>query len=267
MMCVMHQAEPYGYLVVNGNAIDNAKLARMVGAKVGEVARWIDELETAGVPSRDENGVIFSRRMVRDEALRKVRAAGGKLGGNPALKDKAKVDNKVNLPAKLAPTPSSSVLQSSASGGSNEVAASNNASTGEGRIARALRDKGVKGVTPSHPTVVRWAKGSVPENILLDAVTLAREQKPAPELIPFGYLEPIVERLRAQLAQAPRSVQSLEWWLSDSGIRAKATELGVDYTDPVATKCRIAARLGDGPWVDHRNATELRLIEEYRAAA
>ncbi len=47
--------------------------------------------------------------MIRDEQVRQARASGGKLGGNPALKGK----NKVNLNPNLSPTPSSSSSSSS----------------------------------------------------------------------------------------------------------------------------------------------------------
>lgn len=114
MLCVMHQADPYGHLVVNQQGIKPETLARMVGASKRDTLTWLAELEVTGVFSR-EGDVIVSRRMVRDEALRKVRAEGGKLGGNPALKDKSKVIGKVNLLPNLQPTPSSSVLQSSSS--------------------------------------------------------------------------------------------------------------------------------------------------------
>jgi DNA-binding Lrp family transcriptional regulator len=115
MLCIMHQAEPYGHLVVNGQAIPSRTLARMVGASVREVDRWLGELEVAGVFDR-EGEAIVSRRMVRDERVRKARADGGKLGGNPALKviskDAEKVGNKVNLPLNLRPTPSESESES-----------------------------------------------------------------------------------------------------------------------------------------------------------
>lgn len=107
MICVMHQAEPYGCLLINGRPVDTPALARIVGATAKEVTTWLAELESAGVFTRVD-GAITSRRMVRDERIRNARASGGKLGGNPALMDKGKVDRKVNLPANLVPTPSSS---------------------------------------------------------------------------------------------------------------------------------------------------------------
>lgn len=95
MICVMHQAEPYGYLVVNGKPIAPDTLARMVGCTPAECRKWLAELEEMGVLSRDGDA-IFSRRMVKDEHNRKVRADGGKLGGNPKLMDGSKVNHKVN---------------------------------------------------------------------------------------------------------------------------------------------------------------------------
>lgn len=115
----MHQAEPYGVLVLNGNPIDDSQLSRMVGATERELKRWLKELETAGVFSRDDQQRIYSRRMVRDEQIRTVRAEAGKLGGNPTLlgnKDK-------QMPTtqdKQKPTPSSSSSSSSSSSLQNQ---------------------------------------------------------------------------------------------------------------------------------------------------
>lgn len=79
MICIMHQADPYGHLLINGRPVDPAALARIVGASVKEVNGWIEELEGAGVFTRVE-GAITSRRMVRDEDIRNRRARGGQEG-------------------------------------------------------------------------------------------------------------------------------------------------------------------------------------------
>lgn len=117
MLCLMHQGTPYGHLKVNHKVILPANLARILGATLPETEGWLGELREAGVFDEADDGGIFSRRMVRDEELRQVRAAGGKKGGNPALtgakKDKPKVDDKVNLSPNLEPTPSSSSSSSS----------------------------------------------------------------------------------------------------------------------------------------------------------
>lgn len=104
MLCIMHQGSEYGYLKVNGKVILPPNLARMTGTTFKELEGYLDELESAGVFSRDDEGCIFSRRMIRDEKIRESRAAGGSKGGNPNLK----VRGEVNLQPNLELTPSSS---------------------------------------------------------------------------------------------------------------------------------------------------------------
>jgi len=127
MICLMHEGNPYGYLKVGNKVILPDNLCRIVGATLDEVEGWLSELSDAGVCSKDESGCIYCRRMVRDEEVRRRRAAGGKLGGNPALTGKPSVGEKVegydkdNLSGNLSderddkrnPTPSSSSSSSS----------------------------------------------------------------------------------------------------------------------------------------------------------
>ena len=114
MICIMHQAQPYGHLVLNGTPIGAETLARMVGSTPRETVKWLAELEQNGVYNREDDAIV-SRRMIRDEEIRKSRADGGKLGGNPALKDNHKVANKDNHQSNLQPTPSSSTSSSTSS--------------------------------------------------------------------------------------------------------------------------------------------------------
>lgn len=81
MMCIMHECSPYGHLCVNGKAMNEGQLARLVGLSGKECSKILAELDGAGVLSKLDDGTIYSRRMVRDEELRKVRAEGGKSGG------------------------------------------------------------------------------------------------------------------------------------------------------------------------------------------
>lgn len=91
----MHDGYPYGYLQigseVNHRVIPIPTLARMVGCQSDECELWVAELEEASVFSRTEGGVIYSRRLVRDEVLRAQRVKDGKMGGNPALKKTTEV--------------------------------------------------------------------------------------------------------------------------------------------------------------------------------
>jgi len=80
LMCISHECEPYGHMVVNGKPMTNAQISRLVGLSVKECDKLVGELEDSGVASRSEDGALFSRRMVKDENLRNVRAAGGEGG-------------------------------------------------------------------------------------------------------------------------------------------------------------------------------------------
>jgi hypothetical protein len=86
MLCIMHEAEPRGSLLINGHPVTERQLASLTGATLREVNTWIAELELSGVFSRDENGTIFSRRMKRDQEKADQDKANGKAGGNPSLK-------------------------------------------------------------------------------------------------------------------------------------------------------------------------------------
>src|SRR5690606_29478412 len=63
-----------------------AQLANHCRISPAQCSKLLRELEDAGVPSRTPEGVLFSRRMVRDEATRNARAAGGKAGAEHGSK-------------------------------------------------------------------------------------------------------------------------------------------------------------------------------------
>lgn len=88
MLCAMHRGTPYGHISVNGAPPTERQLALMVSATEREVAKLVPELEQAGVLSRSADGLIFSRRMVRDKAITDKAREDGKTGGNPVLKQK-----------------------------------------------------------------------------------------------------------------------------------------------------------------------------------
>lgn len=82
MMCFMHQAPLYGYLIVGSKGIDKGTLSRMTGVPLENIGGLLHELQQAGVFSVDDSGVIYSRRMIRDEEIRRKRAEGGALSVN-----------------------------------------------------------------------------------------------------------------------------------------------------------------------------------------
>ncbi len=84
MLCVMHEATPRGTLRVNGKTVSDKQLAILAGCS--NIGALLQELEEAGVFSREPDGTIFSRRMMRDVEKAEQDKANGRKGGNPTLK-------------------------------------------------------------------------------------------------------------------------------------------------------------------------------------
>lgn len=104
MLALMHEAEPYGHLVVNGVPPTDAQLAILAGAQPDQVPACLAELETAGVFSRNRAGTIYSRRMTRDEKRRKdgeKSAKTGKIPGSRRSKQGAEKEQENTPPPPL----------------------------------------------------------------------------------------------------------------------------------------------------------------------
>ena len=89
MLALMQEGVPYGHLLVSGRAPTDTQLAVLAGMPADQLSPLLGELEAAGVFSRTRAGVVYSRRMVRDEKKSRTAQKNGKEGGNPTLcKDK-----------------------------------------------------------------------------------------------------------------------------------------------------------------------------------
>lgn len=157
LICIAHESDRYGYLDINGKPMTPAQLARMVGELPATVAKLLSELEDAGVFSRDEQGCIYSRRMVADERIRNVRSDAGRLGGNPNLV-KQKVDGllKQNEGQNLTPSSSSSSSESAIALSARDPDDPNTPTpepptTRAGAVCRRMKAAGLTAVNPAHP--------------------------------------------------------------------------------------------------------------------
>jgi hypothetical protein len=226
MLCVMHQGEPYGHLVINGKAVTPEQLARMVGATVKEITKWWVELEDAGVFSSTE-GKPFSRRMVRDERIRNIRADSGRLGGNPNLvnqKDNQPDNHRIKQSDNQSPTPSSSSSSSS----------SKRKNKGNGSAAHAaflLPDWIPK---PAWDAWVAARKKSKkpPTDFALDLAVGKLEILRAAGHDPAAVLERSAFNGWADLFPLPEEKQvkqrgEVAWWTSEAEIAAKGSEFGL----------------------------------------
>lgn len=113
LLCFMSEAEPRGHLQdAFGNPLDATHVARMAGCALQCARKLIQELELSGAFSRTESGVIFCRRMVRDETIRQQNKANGSKGGNPALKKPHNPPDNRESNRNLTPSSSSSTSES-----------------------------------------------------------------------------------------------------------------------------------------------------------
>jgi hypothetical protein len=74
MLCLMHDSEQRGKLILNGKAMPDEAIARLLGLDKQAFSKTLTTLLDFGVCSRDENGVLFNRRMVKDEESRSQNA-------------------------------------------------------------------------------------------------------------------------------------------------------------------------------------------------
>lgn len=97
MLCIAAQSDPIGYLAVKKVPLSVNDIARMCGGSEPEVRTLVEELERNGVLSRDRNGTIYSRRIVRDAKKARTAQNNGKLGGNPTLRKQIDISSSDNL--------------------------------------------------------------------------------------------------------------------------------------------------------------------------
>lgn len=115
MLCLMHESEQRGRLLLNGNPMPEDALARLLGLDNQILTNTISKLLDYGVASRDQEGALISRRMIRDEYIRQIRKEEGKKGGNPNLVNQksTKPPTKKEFEDNQKSTPSSSSSSSS----------------------------------------------------------------------------------------------------------------------------------------------------------
>jgi hypothetical protein len=101
LLGLMHESTPVGFLLVNGVPPSTRQLAGLLGGTEREIKKLLAELGNANVysvtgnalpadlekliPTGLSSGILFSRRMVRDEAKALQDRLNGRGGGNPNL--------------------------------------------------------------------------------------------------------------------------------------------------------------------------------------
>lgn len=235
MLCIAHECEPYGHLSVNGNPMQAAQLARLVGLSARECSALLEELEGAGVFSRTDTQEIFSRRMVSDEELRRKRAEGGGKGAEHG--DKGALYGGLGGRPKGAKKPPLNPPPSSSSSSSASTKRERSPS-GSRLTLTALPDD--------------WKTFCQQERADLDPLqTFERFKdywtaKPGKDGRKADWLATWRNWVRAERSGLNGHDKGPAWWASNEGIQAKAAELGI-----VAPK--------GGSWADLKALVSARL--------
>lgn len=85
LMCLMHNAEPYGYLRVNGESLTSEIGSKLLRLHHKTYLKLFSELTEHGVLKLDQRG-YYSQRMIDDYEKRLKSMADGAKGGNPQVK-------------------------------------------------------------------------------------------------------------------------------------------------------------------------------------
>lgn len=83
MLSIMARSKKKGLLLDGEAQMKSKTLAKLVGISEAETDALLGELFEHGVPSKNEDGIIFNRRMVREASLSVIRSEAGKKGGRP----------------------------------------------------------------------------------------------------------------------------------------------------------------------------------------
>lgn len=88
LLCRMWVSDKQGYLIgdCEGTPASLSQIAKDCRCTVEEAEKGIKELERHNIFSKTAEGVIYSRRMIRDIEFKKQAYESGKTGGNPILK-------------------------------------------------------------------------------------------------------------------------------------------------------------------------------------
>ena len=86
LICFMWESTERGVMVKpNGKPYSDLDIIRIIGLDNQNSGIWLTHLLDNGVCFKREDGAIYSKRMVRDERIRKIRREVGSMGGNPNL--------------------------------------------------------------------------------------------------------------------------------------------------------------------------------------
>lgn len=224
-LCIAAEADPFGYVLINGRVPDFATLARIAGVAEAEAQSLMAELDQNGVFSRDRNGRIYSRRMVRDAKKAAIARKNGITGGNPSLsKDKGNSpsDKPPDKPRDNTHKPRATSHELSSTAPSPEPARQavppdpfdRLCALGERACQAAKLDPGRMAV--DFVPVGRWLQAGYSEATILAAITAKAASKGYKPPRTLAYFDGLIADFAKQAPPVPAAAGpvefSHEWW-------------------------------------------------------
>lgn len=82
LLMFMDQNDDRGYLTLNGEPMSDEEIANLLGLPEAKSKQMVSKILANRVASQDEEtGIIYNRKMVREEELRRQKAEAGRKGG------------------------------------------------------------------------------------------------------------------------------------------------------------------------------------------
>lgn len=101
-MCIlMWEGDRRGYLSRDGKPLTHAALAKHCGCSIDDISRTFSELFCTGIAS-EKDGIVYSRRMVREDKISRLRSKSGRKGGISSLGKFAQAKSKQTLKQSVA---------------------------------------------------------------------------------------------------------------------------------------------------------------------
>jgi hypothetical protein len=98
MLCLMDGASPRGHLKLGRKNIDLPTLAGLLRIPLKRLEKYLDELRAAGVFSVTNRGMIYSRKMVREEKWRKMGAKAAARRWSQDPEKKGEIEKRITPP-------------------------------------------------------------------------------------------------------------------------------------------------------------------------
>ena len=229
MLLIMWEAENRGYLVVGNTPMNSQQLARNVGIDRTECEQLLKELEEVNIYSKyEETGVIYCRRMVKDENLRLAKCRAGVASGEQRRNRRA-TEEATKQGSSSSSSSSSSLSSSSSTSIKKDISEFPNASAQSSPSgSKSSLDGGDQSLDWSPPSLKSGSKASMIASAYLRQNPAIISHEKATKLAEF-YLAGGMKASEAEAAVSKPSAKGKAIWDIFKPITPTPKETEIDH--------------------------------------